>query len=85
MTPTLADLPRLRSARVSRVLAGTDRAGERLQVLGFTPGTLVEFERRAPFGGPLVLRVRGTLVCLRPREARLVEVEPLGLPVGEQR
>ncbi len=85
MAPTLADLPRLLHARVVRVRDGEDRAGERLQVLGFTPGTAVGFERRAPLGGPLVLRVRGTLVCLRPREARLVEVEPLGLPAGEER
>lgn len=72
---TLADLPRLRAARVVRV-EGHDLAAERLLSLGFTPGTEVRFERQAPFAGPLVVWARGAMLCLRPREARRVVVEP---------
>lgn len=71
---TLADLPRLGVARVIRV-EGHDLAAERLAALGFTPGTEVRYERRAPFGGPIVAWTRGAMICLRPKEARRVVVE----------
>jgi len=71
---TLADLPRLRRARV-RAISGTDATAERLAVLGFAPGTEVSFARRAPFGGPIVVDVRGTQIALRVREARRILVE----------
>jgi ferrous iron transport protein A len=54
---------------------GHDHAAERLVALGFTPGTEVRYERRAPFGGPIVALVRGAMICLRPQEARRVVVE----------
>jgi len=73
---TLADLPRLRAARVVRV-EGHDLAAERLFALGFTPGTEVRFERQAPFSGPLIVWARGAMLCLRPREALRIVVEPL--------
>ena len=73
---TLADIPRLRVALVIRV-EGHDFAAERLFTLGFTPGTEVRFERQAPFHGPLVVWVRGAMICLRPKEARRIVVEAL--------
>lgn len=73
---TLADLPRIGAARVLRV-EGHDHAAERLVALGFTPGTEVRFERRAPFGGPIVAMARGAMICLRPKEARRVVVEAI--------
>lgn len=73
---TLVDLPRLGAARVLRV-EGHDLAAERLVALGLSPGTEVRFERQAPFTGPLVVWVRGAMLCLRPREARRVVVEAL--------
>lgn len=71
---TLADLPRLGSARVLRV-EGHDLISERLVALGFTAGTEVRYERRAPFGGPLVAWTRGAMICLRPKEALRIVVE----------
>lgn len=73
---TLADIPRLQGARVVRV-EGHDFTAERLFTLGFTPGTEVRFERQAPFRGPLVVWARGAMICLRPKEARRIVVEPL--------
>jgi len=80
MTPThssLADLQKFGMARVVRVL-GDDSASQRLCELGFTPGTEVDFVRKAPLGGPLVVHLRGYQLALRPGEARLVEIETTG-------
>jgi ferrous iron transport protein A len=76
-TPTLADLPRLRQARVLGVI-GNDATAQRLVMLGFAPGTAVHFARRAPFRGPLIVDVRGAQICLRVREARRIQVIPGG-------
>lgn len=85
MTPprdsiSLADLPRVGLARVLTV-DGDDDASQRLRELGFTPGTEVDFVRRAPFGGPLVVQLRGYQLALRPAEARRVRIET---PTGGQ-
>ncbi len=56
--------------RASAVLAG------RLRQLGFRPASDVEVIRRAPLGDPTIYRVQDTELCLRRREARLIEIEP---------
>ncbi len=52
----------------SAVVAG------RLRQLGFRPASDVEVIRRAPMGDPTIYRVQNTELCLRRREARLIEV-----------
>jgi len=74
---TLADLPRVLVARVTAV-CGTGPGAERLLELGFCPGTEVRFERQAPFGGPLIVSLRGYQLSLRVGEARNVCIEPIG-------
>lgn len=74
---TLADLPRILVGRVVGV-DGSDSTAVRLVELGFSPGTEVRFERRAPFGGPMVVSLRGYQLCLRNPEARRVRITPLG-------
>jgi ferrous iron transport protein A len=54
----------------SSVVAG------RLRQLGFRTASDVEVIRRAPLGDPTVYRVQDTELCLRRREARLIEVLP---------
>ncbi|MFK5955617.1 MAG: FeoA family protein [Planctomycetota bacterium] len=73
---TLADLPQVLFARVVEVEGGCDIC-ERLKELGFTPGTEVRFERQAPFGGPLILTLRGYQLALRPQEARRVKISAI--------
>jgi ferrous iron transport protein A len=46
----------------------------RLQHLGFRPAARVEVIRRAPLGDPTIYRVQDTELCIRRREARLIEV-----------
>ena len=48
----------------------------RLRQLGFRATTRVDVIRRAPLGDPTIYRVLDTELCLRSREARLVEVVP---------
>lgn len=63
----LADLP---VGRWGRVLppANGDAPERRLLVLGFVPGTRVGMIRRAPFGGPVEVELRGYRICLRLRQ-----------------
>lgn len=53
-------------------LSGTWR--RRFEDLGLLPDTPVRRVRRAPLGDPIAFEVRGTLLCLRRAEARLVRV-----------
>ena len=55
--------------------ASTAVAG-RLRQLGFRPASDVEVIRQAPMGDPTIYRVQDTELCLRRREARLIEVAP---------
>lgn len=48
----------------------------RLLELGVLPGTRIEAVRRAPFGGPLEIRVRNATYSLRRDEASQIAVRP---------
>jgi ferrous iron transport protein A len=48
----------------------------RLRQLGFRPAAHVAVIRRAPLGDPTIYRVQDTELCLRRREAQLIEVVP---------
>ncbi|EUA50429.1 feoA domain protein [Mycobacterium xenopi 3993] len=50
--------------------------GRRLHQLGFRPTARVDVIRRAPLGDPTIYRVHNTELCIRRREARLIEVVP---------
>ena len=67
-----------RFARVRGFVDEHSSYAKRLQTLGFTKGTLVEFIRQAPLGDPIELKIRGSRVALRRAEARalLLESEP---------
>lgn len=49
----------------------------RLMELGLVPGTEVALIRRAPFGDPLELAVRGSHFSIRRAEAERIHVDPL--------
>jgi ferrous iron transport protein A len=70
---TLADLAPGRQAIIVG-LARQTAVTRRLQQLGFRTGTHVDVIRRAPLGDPTIYRVRDTELCIRRREARLIEV-----------
>lgn len=70
---TLDLLPVGETAAVIEVDAGATLA-ERLEDLGFVPGTPVTVRRRAPLGDPRVYELRGSQLCLRSSEARTIRV-----------
>ena len=56
---------------------GALRLARRLQDLGMVPGRTVEVLRRAPLGDPTVFLVADYELCLRKRDAALVQVTPI--------
>jgi ferrous iron transport protein A len=70
----LSDVALNRWCRIQR-LDGPREECSRLLDLGFTPGEEVVITHTAPFGDPLVIRVRGALLALRKREAAWIFVE----------
>ena len=71
---TLDELPPGKKARVVRLEAGT-RALRRLTEMGLTPGALVEV--LMDYGGPILVKVRGSVIAIGRGVARKVIVEPL--------
>jgi ferrous iron transport protein A len=77
VTPhTLALLSPGDRAVVRGIIADKDFA-MRLMELGLTPGTEVALIRRAPFGDPLELAVRGSHFSIRRSEAERIHVDAL--------
>lgn len=70
-------LAKLELGCTARVLAVAGADGLRLRLLemGLVPGTAVTVIKRAPFGDPLELRLRGSHLSLRAAEATRIEVE----------
>lgn len=75
----MTTLDRLAKGGCARV-TGFDCTGmtpslvDRLQDLGLRVGEEVEFIRKAPMGDPIVFRVCDYELCLRRKDARLVQV-----------
>jgi ferrous iron transport protein A len=73
----LAELPPGRRATVvGTVPHATSAVASRLVQLGFRATAQVDVIRRAPLGDPTIYRIQDTELCLRRREARLIEVVP---------
>lgn len=49
---------------------------QQLLSMGLTPETPFQVIRRAPMGDPIQLRIRGSSVCLRLKEAQILLVKP---------
>jgi len=73
---TLALLAPGDRAIVRGIAAGEDFT-LRLMELGLTPGTEIALIRRAPFGDPIELVVRGSHFTLRRAEAERIHVEAI--------
>ena len=70
------NLSEMAVGQLVKVLAVTVGSADqrRLIELGVRRGAVVEVVRRAPFGGPLAIRVNGGLLALRAENARNVLV-----------
>ncbi len=67
-TQSLATVPAGTTVRIGTVEGERDVC-MRLLEMGFTPGQEVTPVATAPFGGPVAIAVRGTIVALRGSEA----------------
>lgn len=70
---TLTHLPLGSEARVVSV-AGEGRVTRRLLEMGVIPGVAVTVVKKAPFGDPIEVRVRGYSLAMRRTEADAIEV-----------
>ncbi len=70
---SLAAAPAGQPVRIDSV-EGDKQVRFRLLELGFTPGQEVTPIAAAPFGGPVAVALRGTIVALRSSEAACIRV-----------
>lgn len=63
------------SARVTGYSDRTSAYRRRLLSMGLTPGSVVKVVRKAPFGDPIEISLRGTSLSVRKDEARIVSIE----------
>ncbi len=68
--------PGNRAMVVGTVAQANPLIAKRLGQLGFRANAHVDVIRRAPLGDPTIYRVHDTELCLRRREAQLIEVIP---------
>jgi ferrous iron transport protein A len=68
--------PGQRATIVGPVTHADSAVANRLHDLGFRPASRVEVIRRAPLGDPTIYRVQDTELCIRRRQAQLIEVVP---------
>jgi ferrous iron transport protein A len=71
---TLCDLATGSSAVIQDIPAGHDEHITRLRELGLVPGTRIRLVRRAPFGDPIEVAVRGSRLAMRRSEAQHIRV-----------
>jgi Fe2+ transport system protein FeoA len=57
-----------------RDLVGDEDYIARLRELGFTRGERIVLRGRTPFGDPLMVEIRGSIVALRKREAECIQI-----------
>ncbi len=71
---TLAELTQNTPGRIT----GFTKEGEtlcRLHSMGVIPGAEARLLRTAPLGDPMQVRIEGTLLSIRKRDARQIQVE----------
>lgn len=66
-----------RGARIAPA-CGPGAIPSRLADLGFVPGTRLRVLRRAPFGDPIEVELRGYRICLRAEQVAGLRVVPDG-------
>ena len=70
----LTSVPVGERAKVTAV-CGSSQITKRLMEMGIVPGVTLRVVKRAPFGDPLEIRVRGYNLAMRKSEAQTIEVE----------
>lgn len=71
---TLADLTQGTASLITSIAEGNG-SQKRLFQLGVIPGVTAHVLRSAPFGDPIQVRIEGTLLSIRRRDAQHIQVE----------
>ncbi|RME14819.1 MAG: ferrous iron transport protein A [Bdellovibrio sp.] len=71
---TLVDLSK-RQRLIVEAVKGSEELQERLYNLGIKKGQEVEWMRRSPWGGPIIVKIGAGLLALRKEEAECVQVK----------
>ena len=71
---TLADLGQNTASRITGFTQQGETLG-RLHSMGVIPGAQAKVLRTAPLGDPMQVRIEGTLLSIRKRDARQIQVE----------
>jgi len=71
----LDSLPGGGGGTVKSIGGGSTPLRQRLMELGITIGSEIRVVRKAPFGGPIEISVRGYRLSLRRAEARMVMID----------
>ncbi len=75
---SIADLAKQSLARITGFLVDDPHTETRFREIGFAEGDVVEVLHRGLFGGsPINIRLHGTSIAMRPREARMIIVRRL--------
>lgn len=70
---TLTEIPVGKEVRVLSV-KGEGRVSRRLMEMGVIPGIALKIVKKAPFGDPIEVRLRGYSLAMRKTEANAIEV-----------
>jgi ferrous iron transport protein A len=70
----LSDWTTGKKAKVIALMVN-DSYRKRILDLGMLPGTEVEIVRKTPFGGPIIVQVRGYQISIRMAEAKDIEID----------
>ena len=73
MNKLLSELKIGQSGKIIKV-NGEGAIRRRLFDMGVTPGAVVYFRKKAPFGDPIEIKIRGYELTLRKAEASCVEI-----------
>ncbi|NLW44819.1 MAG: ferrous iron transport protein A [Syntrophomonadaceae bacterium] len=73
---SLADLPAGSAGCITSVEVG-GLLRRRIMDLGMLPGTQVRCVRKAPWGDPVALQVRGSIIALRAEDLRKIKISPI--------
>ena len=69
------DEAKIGTSWIIKKVSGEGRVRRRLFDMGVTPGATLYVRKKAPFGDPIEITIRGYELTLRKTEASLVEVE----------
>ena len=72
---SLSALPLGESRTIDHVSGDAPELKRRLYALGFVPGARITKLRVAPFGDPIQVRVGGSSVSMRRREASMIHLQ----------